>query len=282
MTRPLRVQFDDATYHVMSRGVEKREIFADDCDRRRWLGLLGETCASREWDVWAYCLMGNHFHLLIQTLAPTLSRGMQELNSRYCQSFNRRHARVGPLLQGRFTALFVEDLAYLYAVARYIVLNPVRSGLCLDPSDWPWSSYGATRDSGPSPSWLRTDRLLAVFDPDPETARRLYAQFVQAGIGRPDPAVTPIDDLLVGGQPLRRLVASRAATPSAEVPRPQRRSLEPIGVFASRHPSRNAAIAAARASGMYTLSEIGSHFGLHYSSVSRIVSTERMMLKRKI
>jgi len=108
MARPLRIEFEGALYHVMARGNARSEIFIDDEDREVFLDNLGRVCGRFEWRAWAWCLMGNHYHLLIETVEPTLSKGMREINGVYTQAFNRRHGRSGHVLQGRFKAPLVD------------------------------------------------------------------------------------------------------------------------------------------------------------------------------
>lgn len=265
----------------MARGFEKGAIFVDDRDRHRLLSELDEIAERLEWSLWAYCLMGNHYHLLVQTREPTLSRGMRDLNGRYSQAFNHRHGRAGHLFQGRYKALVVDDEVYLHQVARYIVLNPVRSSLCGRPEEWPWSSYGAMCGEDRGPRCLRTAEALAAFDGRPVDARAAYVRFVEAGLNQPDPARLTRNQLYVGDEVFAARAASWASPSSGEVPRQQRRTRLSLAGLAEVHGRRNAAIAAAHASGLYTLSEIGSHFGLHYASVSKIVRSERTMLRSK-
>jgi putative transposase len=152
--RPLRVEFPNALYHVTSRGNGKQPIFLDESDRERFLGLLARTCERFAWRCHAYCLMGNHYHLVLETPRPNLSRGMQQLGSGYAQSFNRRHERTGHVLQGRYKAFLVEKEAHLLELTRYVVLNPVRAGLCRSAGEWRWSSYRATCGDAPTPRFL--------------------------------------------------------------------------------------------------------------------------------
>ena len=128
MARPLRLDHAGAVWHLTSRGNERREIFREDEDRERFLRILAGVVKRFRWRVHAYVLMGNHYHLLVDTPEPTLSRGMKHLNGVYTQNFNRRHRRVGHLLQGRFKAILVERESHLLELTRYVVLNPVRPG----------------------------------------------------------------------------------------------------------------------------------------------------------
>lgn len=163
MSRPLRLEFPGAIYHVTSRGNARQAIVADDRDRSQWLTLLAHVVARYGWLCHAYCLMDNHYHLLIETPQPNLSLGMRQLNGRYTQAYNRRHARVGHLFQGRFTAILVEKEAHLLELCRYVVLNPVRANLVTHPRLWAWSSYRATVGETKAPVWLMTDWILSQF-----------------------------------------------------------------------------------------------------------------------
>jgi REP element-mobilizing transposase RayT len=140
MSRPLRIEWPGALYHVTARGHLREPIVEDDVDRERWVALLEETAARFDLQVHAWCLMTNHHHLLLETPQANRSQGMRHLNGVWSQRFNRRHGRVGHVFQGRFKAIFVERQSYLLELARYIVLNPVRAGIVALPEQWPWSS----------------------------------------------------------------------------------------------------------------------------------------------
>ena len=146
MARPLRIEFEGALYHVTSRGNARQAIFLDDEDRERFLERLGKVVDRFGWLCHAYCLMTNHYHLLLETPAANLSRGMQLLNGTFTQAFNRRHGRVGHVLQGRFKGILVEKESHLLELARYVVLNPVRAGVVRHPREYGWSSYSSGSD----------------------------------------------------------------------------------------------------------------------------------------
>lgn len=141
MARPLRVQFAGAVYHVMARGNDKALIFLDERDYRRLLELLQEVLTRFSVQCSSYCLMPNHYHLVLTTLQPNLSAAIKHLNGVYTQWWNRRHGRCGHVLQGRFKDQLVQTDRYLLTVCRYVVLNPVRAGLVRHPDRWPWSSF---------------------------------------------------------------------------------------------------------------------------------------------
>ena len=180
MARPLRIEFPFALYHVTSRGNERRPIFRNDRDRKTFLHLLGMAAVHFRWSVTAYVLMTNHFHLVIQTPEPNLSRGMQWLNGSYAGWFNHVHKRCGHLFQGRFHALLVEKEAYFAEVLRYVVLNPVRAKMVERPEDYRWSSYRATAGFAPAPEWLDTASALRVFGDESLDAHAQYRSFVAA------------------------------------------------------------------------------------------------------
>ena len=137
--RVLRTSLPDGYFHVMSRGVDGCAIFRDDDDRRSFLAQV-LRCAKRfRWTLHALCLMTTHYHLVLHSTQPELSRGLQRLLGRYAQSFNERHNRFGPLFAGRFSARSIDSEDYLYAACRYVVENPVRAGICDSVGDWPWA-----------------------------------------------------------------------------------------------------------------------------------------------
>jgi len=279
MARQPRIQFAGAVYHVMSRGNAKQKIFLDEEDYSTLLRLLRHVRDRMDWQIWAYCLMPNHYHLLLETPAPNLSTGMHDLNSAYSIAFNERHARVGHVFQGRFKALLVDRDRYLIALARYLVLNPVRAKLCDAPVSWRWSSYAAT--AGGSDIVMRradTFRILRLFGSEPDQARRNYRDFVAAGVGEPlDASAGPNrsilgDELFVGSLEGVMTLASREVSRADRV----QKTLPEYG----RHcPTRNAAMRAAYASGAYTLRAIAAHFGVHYSTASKIVRTGRTSIQ---
>jgi putative transposase len=184
MARKLRLQYEGAIYHVMSRGDRREDIFHDDQDRQLFLKTLGEACAKTSWQVHAYCLMRNHFHLVVETPRANLVAGMKWFLGTYTARFNRRHRYFGHLFSGRYKSLIVDGSGdgYLRAVCDYVHLNPVRAKLlnrAHQLSDYPWSSYPAYF-SAPAqrPAWLRVDRVLgeAGIPKDSPAGRRQFAR----------------------------------------------------------------------------------------------------------
>jgi putative transposase len=187
MARPLRLEFPEATYHITSRGNEQRNIFYTDDDRLAFLTLLGDAARRFGWSITAWVLMTNHFHLVLQTPEPNLSKGMQWLNGTYAAWFNRRHNRTGHLFQGRFKAYIIDRQTYYSEVLRYVVLNPVRAHLVEQPADYRWSSYRATAGIDEPEAWFDAAAALESFGGTGEVARLAYRQFVLDRIGAQEP-----------------------------------------------------------------------------------------------
>lgn len=182
MARPLRLEFAGALYHVTSRGNERRNIFRTDGDRKAFLGFLGQAATRFGWSITAWVLMTNHFHLVVQTAQPNLSRGMHWLNSRYAGWFNRVKKRSGHLFEGRFKSPLIEKETHFAEVLRYVVLNPVRAHMVERPEDYKWSSYRQTAGYEAAEDWLDVESALAFFHPERDTARQDYREFVLAKI----------------------------------------------------------------------------------------------------
>jgi putative transposase len=259
------VLFPGALYHVSARGNERQDIYRGAGDREHFLELLGLGVERHGWLCHGYCLMGNHYHLVVETPEPNLPEGMRHLNGRYAQAFNRRHARVGHLFQGRYHAVLVEKEAYLLELVRYIVLNPVRVGWHELPEQWRWSSYRALAGLEPRPAWLATDWLLAQFTPRRDRARARLRQFVLEGIADPRPLPVRADIYLASDRYLEEKLSRHPPVP--EVPRRQWQPLRPTLQQLFRESPDP--IADAYHHWGYTLREIGDQIDRHYSTISR-------------
>jgi REP element-mobilizing transposase RayT len=185
---PIRIQIAGGLYHVTARGNDGIPTYGDDEDRTAFLEILGSVVAKCGWLCWAYCLMTNHYHAVIETPEANLGQGMQRLNGIYSQRFNRRHARSNHLFGRRYHSELIQRDAHLLEAARYVVLNPVRAGLCAGVADWAWSSFAATVGAASVPSFLSVDALLASFDQPGPRAQNRYARFVYEGIGLARPS----------------------------------------------------------------------------------------------
>ena len=302
MARPLRIEFPGALYHVTSRGNGRQKIFLDHHDNRKFLELLGKTIERFNWICHTYCLMVNHYHLMIETPDANLSKGMHHLNATFCQSHNKRHDTVGHLLQGRFKSIVVDRESYLLELARYVVLNPVRAGLVARPEDWTWSSYRATSGlpgagtagaagaaeapkapettevAAPEGShFLTTAWLLKQFGPDETAARRRYTDFVLSGIGKESPWPKLQSQLFLGKETFIDGILGAIPEKAAikEIPKRQRYANRPSlqEIFADRKSKRkrDEAIFAGHVAHGYEQKEIANFLGLHYTTVSKAI-----------
>lgn len=275
MSRPLRIEYAGAIYHVTSRGNRREDIFLDDGDRNTWLDVLSQVCARFNWRCHAWCMMDNHYHLIVETLEGNLSRGMRQLNGVYTQKVNRKHGRVGHVFQGRYKAILVEKNSYLMELSRYVVLNPVRANKVNDASDWPWSSYSAMIGVQPSPVWLETDWLLSQYGRSRPLAINAYKDFVRSGIGLPAIWENLTQQIYLGSDSFveamqAKLNPTLTGVDIQEVPRMQRRPpARSLEWYEAQFEQRASGMVAAYRSGDYTMKEIADWFGVHYSTVSR-------------
>ncbi len=269
MARPLRIEYPGALYHITCRGNARQKIFLVDPDRELFLDVLAQVRERFNWRCHTYCQMTNHYHLLVETIEPTLSRGMRQLNGVYTQEFNRRHRRTGHVFQGRFKAILVERDAYLLELARYVVLNPVRAKVVRRPQDWPWSSYRATAGLEEPPPLLSTEWILDQFGTSKMRAQKAYRRFVSEGRG-----VTVWENLrsqiyLGSDQFIEQHAPVSLAT--LEIPRAQRIASRPPLSAIVLDPKDGQGIAHAYLECAYTQQEIADHLGVHYSTISRRV-----------
>lgn len=280
MARPLRLPFPGGVYHITARGNDRQAIFEDDADCSRFLIVLASVVARYRVRCHAYCLMGNHYHLLLETPEGNLSAAMRQLNGVYTQRFNRRHERCGHVLQGRFGAQLVDGPAYLHEVCRYIVLNPVRAALVRHPRDWRWSSFRATAGEESVPGSLTVDWIRSLSG-GPGLARAVsaYARFVEAGLDQTDAA---LDHVRSNPEPADRERARRLAehrrtvAQCPEIPRAQRFASRPplaeIFTGVATRADRDArAVIAVRDHG-YAMKEVADFIGRHYVTVSRALA----------
>ncbi len=197
MARKLRVEYPDAIYHIMSRGDRREPIFIDVTDHRRFLETLADTCVKTSWQVHAYCLMPNHFHLVVETPQANLVAGMKWFLGTYTTRFNRRHGFSGHLFGGRYKSLIIDGAnhGYLKTACDYVHLNPVRARLISKDKplrEYPWSSYPVyLKIPRQRPEWLRVDRLLGEWGIVPEGAagRRRFEQGMEARRGQEETAL---------------------------------------------------------------------------------------------
>ena len=182
MGRKLRIFEPGAYYHIASRGNNGQAILRDDLDCLDFLRWFSRIVVENEWRVITYCLMTNHYHLLVRPAESGFASGMQLLNCGHARRMNRKHGRTGHLFRNHYSWWPVESDEHLLETIRYIVLNPVRAGLCKGPENWRWSSYRATVDLDLPPDFLALGELLALFGTTPAAARAAFRAFVAKGL----------------------------------------------------------------------------------------------------
>ncbi|MGH2359919.1 MAG: REP-associated tyrosine transposase [bacterium] len=278
MARPLRIEFDGALYHVTSRGNARADIFHDDTDRHAFLATLGKVVQRAHWLCHAFCLMDNHYHLLLETPEGNLAQGMRQLNGIYTQAYNRRHQRSGHVFQGRYKAVVIQRDSHLLEVCRYVVLNPVRAHAVQRAEQWRWSSYRATAGMAEAPAWLTVEWVLSQFARHRATATRQYRDFVRNGVGQPSIWQAVQAQALLGkpefAAQLREYL--RGVEAGKEIPRQQRFLGRPTlaTLFEGQlsRARRNTLIVRAVERHGYSQKEVADFVGLHYSTVSRLAN----------
>jgi REP element-mobilizing transposase RayT len=273
------IEFPGAVYHVTSRGDRREPIFVNDVDRHALLAVLAQATQRFDAQVLAYCLMGNHYHLVLHTRQANLSLLMRHLNGVYTQGHNRRHGKVGHVFQGRFKAILVDRDAYLLTLCRYVELNPVRAGLVAAPADWAWSSYLAHTGSTESPVWLDTTGLHGHMlgrpvrgAADHRQAAKRYAALVASA---PDLQLWPDglrQQIFLGDEKFVErmqslMVAARAD--DHDIPKSQRLPDKPLQAWLAQAPSREEGLYRAHTQGGMSMT---AWLGLSVSRVSRLIA----------
>ncbi|MDX8396647.1 MAG: transposase [Mariprofundaceae bacterium] len=267
MSRPLRIEYEGAVYHVTSRGNARADIYLSDADRESFLEVMKQVVDRFDWVCHAYCLMTNHYHLMIETPKGNLSQGMRHLNGVYTQRFNRSHKRVGHVFQGRYKAILVEKDAHLLALCRYIVRNPVAAGMVEEVGDWQWSSYRATSGAEAHSSFCHVGWVLEQFG----GSRRNYIEYVVRASSDDAPFTGAESSQVLGSDKFREAVQKNIKG-DLEVPRAQkyisRRKLEDL---ARGQAERGLWMSQAYREQGYTMTEIAVYAGVHYSLVSKVI-----------
>lgn len=282
MARPLRIQYDGALYHITSRGNARKAIYRDDEDRRIFLDTLLNVNKRYNWICHAYCLMNNHYHLIIETPDGNLSKGARQLNGVYTQIYNRRHHRVGHIFQGRYKAILIEKGSHLLEVCRYVVLNPVRAKAVERPEEWRWSSYRGTSGMEKPYPCLTIDWVLGQFSTRKGTAEKKYREFVEAGKGEvaiwkkvkggsilgEDEFVETLMDYIKGQRDIREIPKSQRY-----INRPGLKKIFSKEVV-NKKSKRDEKIREATERHGYSQKEVADYLGLHYSTISRLVNED--------
>jgi putative transposase len=289
MSRPLRIEYPGAVYHVTSRGNEKKPVFKTDPDRLNFLNTLQHVNKRYNWICHAYCLMTNHYHLLIETPDGNLSIGMRQLNGVYTQLFNKLHGRAGHLFQGRYKAILIQKDSHLLEVCRYVVLNPVRAKMVEKPEEYPWSSYLSTGGRTKAHGCLTTDWVLGQFSGKRGKAEQEYRKFASWGIGERTIWTGVRGQAILGEEAfgdrfvdhLRRHADVPEITRSQRfLKRPALEKLFPGEVLRNKR-RRDRRIAEAVRRHGYLQREIAEHLDLNYATVSRLVKKQEQMSKYK-
>lgn len=277
MSRPLRIEYENALYHVTSRGNARDDIYIDDDSRLLFMQVIAEVCDLFNWSLHSWCLMDNHYHLLVRTPDANLSKGMRYLNGVYTQRFNKQEKRVGHVFQGRYKAIVVEEQSYLLELSRHIVLNPVRAGMVESAEQYEWSSYQVLIGKKGCPKWFDKKWMLNHFGKSKNIAIQNYMQFVADGVQQASPWSLLKNQIYLGSDGFVEDVQMRIGHhhESKEIPKVQTRAIaKSLKEYVKMNDSRNAAIIMAYRSGGFTLSQIGAYFSLHYSTVSRIIHSK--------
>ena len=273
MTRPLRLEFPGAVYHVTSRGDRMECIYRSDADRVLWLGILGDVARRFNFVVHSYCQMDNHYHLVVETADANLARGMRHLNGVYTQAFNRRYGLTGHLFQGRYHAILVQKESYLLELIRYVALNPLRAGMVAFAEDWRWSSHHFVAAGKPMPHWHNVDNLLRHFAPDSADALPAYRAFIRQGIGRASPLLQ-IRHQYVLGDPafVARFQSDQGQAPAAELSMSHRKmNVLTLHAYTILYAARDEAMTMAYRTTAYTLAEISRHYGISTKTAGRAI-----------
>jgi len=297
MARAWRIEYDGALYHVLSRGNEQQDIFRDDQDRNRFLETVGEMSERFEMDIFAYVLMGNHYHLLVKTNRSNLSKCMQWLGLAYTRRFNNRHSRSGHLFQGRFKSIIVENDAYLVRLSCYIHRNPLRAKIVERLADYRWSSYRVYAYEYRGPEWLKTETILSQFNgPNAHQAyrakvqryseeeKRLWEDLQHGLILGTSEFVKQLRDAFPSDSPQKEMPQHRKVRKDADPSDMIRKaaSMLEVDIRLCRHSrripkeakeSRDLLVFSIWKTGLLTNERIGELFGVSYSSISHIVKT---------
>jgi putative transposase len=304
MARQWRIEFEGAYYHILSRGNERRDIFSDNDDRISFLDTLGKMSDRFEIEVYAYVLMDNHYHLLLKTNKPNISKSMQWFGTTYTRHYNIKHKRNGHLFQGRFKSFLIENDEYLMLLSCYIHRNPLRAGIVGRLVDYPWSSYSIYAYGKKSPEWLLTKPILSLLDR--KNKNLAYRKMVQ----RYSMEETKIWEdfrhgLFLGSQKFIDRIKSKYLSENPDVEIPQKRQvlrdtnperilkraakvlrcdtanfLKSSRISDSDKLNRDLLIYVLWSTGWYNSQEIGNLFGLGYSSISRRVTIVKSMMSK--
>ncbi len=272
MARPVRIEYSGAYYYVSSKGIKGNPIFNDIKDRQEFLTILQEVIGRMQWDVFAYNLMPDSFQLFIKTPKPNLSKGMRQLNGIYTQRYNVKYETQGNIFHGRFKAVLVEEQSFSELV-QHVVHVPVLKRKARKLDKWKWSSYQAIAGSVEGPQWLNTSEVLSHYGKQKKRAQTAFAKVV-AAMDKDDDITAAIQgQILLGSDSFVAKWKKQLASGKVMDKARQRKAkkVKPLSDFGKRFKNIKTAMVKAYETGNYTLDQIGKHFGVHYSTVSRTV-----------
>ena len=281
MTRPIRIEFPGAVYHVTSKGRDGQVVFKDDEDRGVFLNVVDNVVDRFGWLIHSYVLMDSHYHLVVECPEANLSKGMRQVNGVYTQHVNRRHGQEGPIFQGRFKSVLLEKKTYLLPVCRHIVINPQRTRDPKNYKDYKWSSYRALAGQVKSPGFLYRETVLSHFGKREKEAQRKYRDYIRQGLGEVSPLDQRKNQVLLGSprflNEMHPILQGERMSKRGPRSARRRRSLNALFKKADDKTrlERNELIKRAHLDYGYTLMEIGDHLGLHYTTVSKVINIAR-------
>ena len=296
MARPLRIQYPGAFYHITSRGNEQRTVFRNDTDRKKFLFYLQSAHERYGALIHCFCLLPNHYHLLLETPRGNLSQVLHYINGAYTTYFNIKRKRFGHLFQGRFKSILVEKEAYAQELSRYIHLNPLRAGLTQFLNLYPWSSYVSYVGIEKRPSWLETRMILGYFSLDKNVAQKMYREFVEGAIEKDlkNPLESVVASTILGSSDFVKEIsggeeienckdshnvpALKALKGKPSLPEVEEKIAE---IIPREHVSfRKFSIYIAHRFAGRSLTEIGNYYGMKGATVSQAAGRFRAMVKK--
>ena len=282
MARPIRIQYPGAFYHIMSRGSDRLNIFNDTLDYQDFLLVFFDTINRYNWTCYAYCLMPNHYHLLIKTHEANLSLGMRQLNGVYTQNYNIRYKRIGHLFQGRFKSILVEEEKYKYELIRYIALNPLRANIAQKIEDWEWNSVLEILGKANKTGCINIKEILFNFDQDENKAKEIFLNFLS--LKCEEDMEKPKGGIILGSDEFIDSIKEYFKDKEKEIEIPAKERLVArlslIDIFGDKSMTkkeRNRKIYEAHADYGYLLSELANYLKIHYTTISRIYKKEKTL-----
>jgi len=278
MSRPIRIQYPGALYHIMSRGNERKDIFKDKKDYQNFIEIFSDVIDQYNWQCYAYCLMPNHYHLLIKTIDPNLSMGMRQLNGRYTQKFNIKNKRFGHLFQGRYKSILVEEDIYRHQLIRYITFNPIRAKLVNNLKDWQWNSYLEVMGMKKLTGCVSAKYVLNLFNQNNDQSIENYHKYIYANEENEASIKEIKGGIILGSIKFIEEIKNhlKVQNKDIELPVRERMAYRPLlsDLFkdVTNKQERNTLMCKAHKEYNYSLSEIAKITNLHYTTISRVIN----------